>query len=424
MASIHGNWFHSRSSSHLGELLTVRSLVLESQKPEYIGFSWSAGRQNNQKMYQFAAVANIQPSTMQTKIRTMIRYGFLKEGSICPLVWTRMGSLWNDLYTVGNIAAAKQIYELILTTSLAMFAFNQTSAQYSLNPTNGEMPLKFLLNALSNDNSISLKEFASLVDGGTTRVGGNSSYWRTDLVNSGLFQEDGGRLCCTGKYERFVENIKKFTPDSLFTDEDWQAIRDNPLINSSPFKNSVKEIFENILQQQNIEEQITDGIYTAPIVDVISEQEELYIPEIDILSTNTRFAQSVRRVRVAAWSIRIKKKYNHLCVVPNCDVNGKIFVEAAHIKPDNIPEDIMPHRAHILNGLCLCRHCHVAFDKGYFSLTDDHKIITSVKLNEIPDQNIKTVIFSSCNRPIKNRLDNRLPLVEFIQFHRTNRFKS
>jgi len=44
MASINGDWFHSRSSSNLEELLTVRTLVLESQKPEYIGFSWSGGR--------------------------------------------------------------------------------------------------------------------------------------------------------------------------------------------------------------------------------------------------------------------------------------------------------------------------------------------------------------------------------------------
>jgi len=111
MASINGDWFHSRSSSNLSELLTVRTLVLESQKLEYIGFGWSGGRQGNQRMYEFAAVAGIEPSTMQTKIRAMIRYGFLKDGTSCPLIWTRMGSLWNDLYTIGNYTAAKQIYD-------------------------------------------------------------------------------------------------------------------------------------------------------------------------------------------------------------------------------------------------------------------------------------------------------------------------
>jgi len=90
MASINGDWFHSRSSSNLDELLTVRILVLESQKLEYAGFGWSGSRHGNPQMHQFAATAGIEPSTMQTKIRAMIRYGFIKESTECPLLWTRM----------------------------------------------------------------------------------------------------------------------------------------------------------------------------------------------------------------------------------------------------------------------------------------------------------------------------------------------
>ena len=56
-----------------------------------------------------------------------------------------MGSLWNDLYTVGNYTAAKQIFELTLSISLAIYAFNNTPQQFSINPANGDMPLKFLL---------------------------------------------------------------------------------------------------------------------------------------------------------------------------------------------------------------------------------------------------------------------------------------
>jgi predicted restriction endonuclease len=424
MASINGDWFHSRSSSNLDELLAVRILVLESQKLEYIGFGWSGGRQGNNKMYKFAGTAHIQPSTMQTKIRAMIRYGFVKDGNTCPLVWTRMGSLWNDLYAVGNYSAAKQIHELTLSISLAIYAFNNSSAQYSMNPANGDMPLKFLLNNLDNNNSISLQEFEALVDGNTSRVGTNASYWKTDLVNSGLFHEKNGRLAYTNKFTSFVNEIKNFTPSSLLTDEDWEAIRYNPLIDISPVKNSVREIFEHLTQEQNIEEQITDGMLTAPLVDVISEQEEISIPEIDILSAELRYRQNNARIRNATWSVRIKKKYNYLCAVPECDVTGQIFVEAAHIKPDNVAEEGTPHRAHILNGLCLCRHCHIAFDKGYFSLTDDHKIITSTNFSDIVDQNLKTVILSSTNLTIKNRQDNRFPLVEFIQYHRANKFKN
>lgn len=146
MASINGDWFHSRSSSNLNELLTVRRLVFESQKPESIGFGWSGGRTNNPKMYQFAHAVGIEPSTMQTKIRAMIRYGFIREGNQCPLQWTRMGSLWNDLYSVGNYSAAKSIYEITLTISLAIFAFNDSRRQFSMNPSEGELPLRTLFN--------------------------------------------------------------------------------------------------------------------------------------------------------------------------------------------------------------------------------------------------------------------------------------
>lgn len=423
MASINGDWFHSRSSSNLDELLTVRAFVLESQKLDYIGFGWSGGRQGNAKMYQFAAVGGIQPSTMQTKIRAIIRYGFLKDGTTCPLIWTRMGSLWNDLFTIGNYTAAKQIYELTLSISLAIYAFNNTQNQYSINPANGEMPLQFLLNNLDDNNAISIQELSALVDGNTTRVGNNTSYWKRDLINSGLFQELNGNLIYTGRYLSFVNELKNFIPNPLLSDEDWIAIRENPLIEISPFKDSLREIFELITQEQNIDEQISDGILTAPLIDVISEQEEVSIPEVDILSTDIRFLNSTRRVRNATWSIRIKKKYNYLCAVPNCDVNGQIFLESAHIKPDNIPENGTPHRAHILNGLCLCRHCHIAFDRGYFSLTDNHRIITSNQFSDIADQNLKNVILSSRDIQIKNRVDGRLPLVEFIQYHRTIKFK-
>ncbi|MCI0448569.1 MAG: HNH endonuclease [Chlorobi bacterium] len=424
MASINGDWFHSRSSSNLEELLAVRELVIESQKPDYSGWRWSGSRYTDPMQYRFAEIVGVQPSTMQTKIRTMIRYGFIKEGNLCPLIWTRMGSIWNDLYTIGNYIAAQQIYELTLSISLAIFAFNDSHAQYSTNPAQGDIPLKFLLNNLDNDNSISLTEFSALVDGTKEGVARDASYWKRDLINSGLFNELNDRLIYTSKYPNFVREIKNFTPNTLLSDADWESIRDNPLIEISPFKVSIKEIFENITQQQSIEEQITDEIYTAPLVEAVSEEEESQIPELDILSTDLRFANSTRRMRNAAWAIRIKKKYNYICAVPNCDVNGQIFVEASHIKPDNVPDGAPPHRTHILNGICLCRHCHIAFDKGYFSLTDDHRIITSPKFSEIVDQNLKTVILSSNSIVIKSRIDSKMPLAEFIRYHRNFKFKN
>jgi hypothetical protein len=420
MASINGDWFHSRTSSNLSELLKVRDVILESQEPQYRGFRWGGGLHGS----QLADAVGMQPPTMRTKIRAMIRYGFIREGNNCPLVWTQLGDLWNKLYTIGNDSAAKSIYELTLAISLALYAFNDSPDQFTMNPARGEMPLKFLFNILDNTDSISLSEFEVLVDGDTSRVGPNTSYWIIDLVNSGLFREEQGRLIYTGKFPGFVQEIKNFDPNPLLEDDDWIAIRDNPIIENSPFRDSIKAIFRGLSQERGIEDQLVDEIYTDPLIDIVAQQEETNIPEVDILSSDLRFSQNTRRIRNATWALRIKKKYNYICAVPNCDANGLIFVNAAHIKPDNAPESSVPHRAHILNGICLCRNCHAAFDRGYFSLTDDHRIIISSMFDQIPNQHLKTIIVSSSNIRLKPRIDNRLPLPEFIQYHRTHYFKA
>ena len=242
------------------------------------------------------------------------------------------------------------------------------------------------------------------------------------MINSGLFRKSGEYLVSTDNYADLVNELRNFTPDGSLEYKGWQRIRENPLIEISPFKDSIKKIFEKMTQGQTIEDAISDEIYTAPLVGVISEQEEVVLPELDILSENPRFANSTRRIRNTTWSIRVKKKYNYICAVPRCDVTGKIFVESAHIKPDSVAGEGAPHRSHMLNGICLCRHCHVAFDRGYFSLTDDHRVITSQRFEGIANQNLKTAILSSAGVVIKNRSDNKMPLPEFIRYHRANKF--
>jgi hypothetical protein len=421
MSSINGDWFHSRVSSRLEELIAVRLLVLESQKLEYLGFNTTGGREDNPIMERFASTIGVRPSTMQTKIRNFIRIGFVSDNTLCPLQWTRLGELWNDLYSVGNNDASRKIYQLTIIIALAIYAFNNQS-QYETNPLHGDLPLRTLFNLLNHD-KISLIAFSALVDGTKPGIARNTSYWKTDLINSGLFIERDLHLVYTGIYSELITDIKNFIPNPLFQDEEWKEIRENPLIGNSPFNNSIRKIFEGISKEKGVGEEITDELLTAPLIDVISEQEEASIPELDILSTDLRFSNCSRRIRNSTWSIRIKKKYNYICAVPKCDVQGQMFIESAHIKPDNVNEDNIPHRAHILNGLCLCRHCHIAFDKGYFSLTDNHRIITSSKFSEIADQNLKTVILSSCDMPIKERIDGRLPLIEFVQYHRKFKFQ-
>ncbi|WP_346879057.1 HNH endonuclease [Clostridium sp. UBA7791] len=420
MANINGDWFHSRSSSNITELLTVRDIINESKKLEYNGMSWSGGRYGNQRLYDLAIAGRVKPSTLQTKLRAMIRFGFLEDNKYCPIRWSKMGQVWNDLYVSGNEEVANQIYKCILIVSLATIAFINEKPYYELNPAKGELPLKYLLNNLDCDNSISISNFYNMVDGNTTRVGDNISYWKKDLVNSGLFKEDNGYLVYTCIYNELVEEIKKFIPDSTLSDEDWILIRQNPMIDISPFKESVRKIFEAILDNS-----ISDSneFNQDPISEIISEQLENRLPQVDILSTETNYITSTRKVRNSTWSKRVKKRYNNKCVVPECDVEGELFVQGCHIKPDNLNEEGTPHRAHILNGVCMCYLCHKLFDNGYFTFDDNGRIIVSSEIAKLPEQRATKVIKMSENKIIKSSNDRRLPLHEFIDYHRKNIFK-
>ncbi len=421
MANINGDWFHSRSSSNISELLTVKDIINESKKNKYKGMAWSGGRHGNQKLFDLASVGSVKPSTLQTKLRAMIRFGFVEDNKYCPIKWTKMGQAWHDLYVAGNEDAANKLYKPILITSLATLAFIEERPYYEFNPAKGELPLKYLLNNLDDNNSISLVNFSEMVDGNTARVGENTSYWKKDLINSGLFKEEDGYLIYTGIYSELVNEIKNFTPDPSLSDEDWILIRQNPIVNISPFKQAVEKIFESALDSSICD---SNEFNQDPISEIISEQLEARLPQLDILSTNTSYSTSTRKVRNSTWSKRIKKRYNNKCVVPQCDVEGALFVQGCHIKPDNLNEDGTPHRAHILNGVCMCYLCHKLFDSGYFTLDNNGKVIVSCEINELPDQRATKIIKESENKTIKSSDDGRLPLEEFIDYHRNNIFKA
>ena len=50
-------------------------------------------------------------------------------------------------------------------------------------------------------------------------------------------------------------------------------------------------------------------------------------------------------------------------------------LEAAHIKPQAHQGTFLP-----CNGIAMCRDMHFAFDKGFFCISDDYRVIVSEKL--------------------------------------------
>jgi 5-methylcytosine-specific restriction endonuclease McrA len=99
-------------------------------------------------------------------------------------------------------------------------------------------------------------------------------------------------------------------------------------------------------------------------------------------------------------------------------------VEAAHIIPhsNNGRDDIW-------NGLSLCRFHHWAFDVGWFSLDDDHMVLSSEYINQLPERMGKIWGFDTIRRLLSKNLKVQIPRDSkywpdtlAIKWHRENIF--
>ena len=69
--------------------------------------------------------------------------------------------------------------------------------------------------------------------------------------------------------------------------------------------------------------------------------------------------------------------YNNLCAITDTVIRYESYMnlEAAHIKPKSHGGLFLPN-----NGMALCRDLHWAFDKGFFTLDDDFKVVVHPKI--------------------------------------------
>ena len=70
------------------------------------------------------------------------------------------------------------------------------------------------------------------------------------------------------------------------------------------------------------------------------------------------------------------------------------------------------------NGLCLFVLYDILFDQGYFSLTDDKKILIPNNINNFSDE-IKRILLSIKGMEILKPKNYEIK-VEYIKFHREN----
>lgn len=101
-----------------------------------------------------------------------------------------------------------------------------------------------------------------------------------------------------------------------------------------------------------------------------------------------------------------------------CAVTGEVIswnkynnLEAAHIKPHSHGGTYLPN-----NGIAMCRDIHWAFDKGFFTISDDFKIIVH---NEIESEYLKSLDGKSLRLPENNFL---IPDKKNLEYHRKHVF--
>jgi hypothetical protein len=415
---IDGHWFHSRSSSSKTELEHINLLVTESRDHKFSTLKWSETAPLAQEL---ANTINIETSTMRTKIRAFIRFGFLKDKIICPLEWSEMGLIWESLagYEDSEVRAVRNdVEQLIISAAMALYSFDTTG--YQIDPSKGFSSLTKLILSLDSDGKISRRNFARIVGSR------NETYWLIDFIRSGMFVEKGANIYYTGKFPLLFEACKTVSWPDTFRVGDWEEIHGNFLDHRNPLSDVIKEELSNIIKQLK-EDIIPSFPKVEPSVEKMEEilegQDEKDI-EIGDYSIPDAFSQTRVRVKQNAWSNIVRKLYSFKCCVPTCDSEGEFLVEASHIKPYKQQDDEkFPHRANPSNGLCFCPNCHKLFDRGHFSFSDDLKLIVSSSVAKFKKQNALAVIINSEDKKINPVPSNYPPHKDFLKFHRENIFK-
>ncbi len=108
------------------------------------------------------------------------------------------------------------------------------------------------------------------------------------------------------------------------------------------------------------------------VIDAIGHQQEQVIQsgEHDITSTEELMGASLFNSR--SFRDFVMLAYNYKCAITRqvISCNGFINLEAAHIKPQAHNGAFLP-----CNGIAMSRDMHFAFDKGFFTLTPDLRVL-------------------------------------------------
>lgn len=135
-------------------------------------------------------------------------------------------------------------------------------------------------------------------------------------------------------------------------------------------------------------DEISDIVVTDEATKVIKSESESLLNNYSIQANNSEENTLEESMGCSIFNSSLFHDLVMNAYQYRCAVTGKVIrykegnvdlfnLEAAHIKPQAHQGTFLP-----CNGIALSRDMHFAFDKGFFSITDDYRIIVSEKLKD------------------------------------------
>ncbi|MDZ8078332.1 MAG: HNH endonuclease [Nostoc sp. SerVER01] len=200
------------------------------------------------------------------------------------------------------------------------------------------------------------------------------------------------------------------------------AYLDNKLFNFLEDESSRKELIDALVtaffsdNENDIEAtlQINQAFQDDPV-----EIEKLI--ERENLEANPRWRWKRAVIRNAFFRTAIIHIYDYRCAFCGLKVTKKVnqnIVDGAHIKPFSQFYD-----SKINNGIALCKNHHWAFDRGWFAVDEQYKIIVSSDLVEVSPYAKPMKDFHGETILLPNT-EQHFPELEALQWHRQNIFQA
>ncbi|MEH2414242.1 HNH endonuclease [Nostoc sp.] len=139
------------------------------------------------------------------------------------------------------------------------------------------------------------------------------------------------------------------------------------------------------------------------------------------LDANPRWRLRKAVIRNAFFRKAIVNIYDYKCAFCGLKVTKSVsqnIVDGAHIKPFSQFYDSRIH-----NGIALCKNHHWAFDRGWFAVDEQYKIIVRNDLEEVSPYAKPMKDFSGETILLPNT-EQHFPELEALQWHRQNIFQA